>query len=244
MFDDQVTRSDPMGSLVVMLEIESISELGIIQALTHRSYCAEHPGSRSNERLEFLGDSVLGTVVGRYIYDRFDSFEEGELTKLRASVVSSHNLSKVARYIGIGELLRLGKGEEASGGREKNSILADSLEAIIGVVYLELGFEAAQRLVLDLMKDEIERQADGPGYSDFKSRLQELLARLAMKPPVYEIEWTGPDHARRFSAVVKVDEAVLGVGSGSSKKLAEQNAASDALDLLEKRIAVLPPEIM
>ncbi|TAN29701.1 MAG: ribonuclease III [Actinomycetota bacterium] len=202
------------------------------QAATHRSYCAEHPGVSSNERLEFLGDSILGLVVGKYIFQTFTSFEEGELTKLRASVVSSQNLSKVARSIGLGGILLLGRGEEASGGREKNSILSDSLEAVMGIVYLELGFAAAERLILSLIKPEIEAHALGPGHSDYKSRLQELLAQMAMKPPVYDVDWSGPDHARVFQATVRVESGVLGSGTGSSKKLAEQRAAEDALEFL------------
>ncbi len=228
----QVHHERELDRLVAKLEINEISKAGISQAVTHRSYCAEHPGVSSNERLEFLGDSILGLVVGKYIFKSFTSFEEGEMTKLRASVVSSHTLAKAARSIGLGQNLLLGRGEEASGGREKNSILSDCLEAVMGIVYLELGFAAAERVILSLIKPEIEAHAIGPGYSDFKSRLQELLAQTGMKPPVYEVEWSGPDHARVFQVVVKADGMVLGDGKGSSKKLAEQRAAEDALALL------------
>ena len=228
----QAEFEQALKDLIGRLDIGGISMAGMTQAATHRSYCAEHPGISSNERLEFLGDSILGLVVGKYIFQTFTYFEEGELTKLRASVVSSHNLSKVARSIELGTILLLGKGEEASGGREKNSILSDSLEAVMGIVYLELGFAAAESLILSLIKPEIEAHALGPGHSDYKSRLQELLAQMAMKPPVYEVEWSGPDHARVFQATVKVDNGVLGSGTGSSKKLAEQRAAEDALEFL------------
>ncbi len=221
-----------LDRLVAKLGIAEISRAGIAQAVTHRSYCAEHPGVSSNERLEFLGDSILGLVVGKYIFKTFTSFEEGEMTKLRASVVSSYTLSKCARSIGLGQMVLLGRGEEVSGGREKNSILSDSLEAVMGIVYLELGYADAERVILSLIKPEIEAHATGPGYSDFKSRLQELLAQTGMRPPVYEVDWSGPDHARVFQAVVKTDGRVLGGGRGSSKKLAEQRAAEDALGLL------------
>lgn len=216
-------------NLATNLGISGLSDVGLAQALTHRSYCAEHPGVSSNERLEFLGDSVLGAVVGKYIFDTFSTFEEGELTKLRASVVSAHNLGTVARSIDLGNYLLLGRGEEASGGRNKNSILSDALEAVLGAIYLELGFDEAERVILMLMRSQIEEFAEGPGYSDFKSRLQELLAQLAMTPPQYELEWSGPDHARVFRATVRVADVVLGTGSGSSKKLAEQEAAQNAL---------------
>lgn len=221
-----------LTALIERLGILGISRASLTQAVTHRSYCAEHSGTTSNERLEFLGDSILGLVVGKYIFMSFSSYEEGELTKLRASVVSSHTLSKVARSIGLGEFLLLGRGEEASGGRDKNSILSDSLEAVMGMVYLELGFAAAEKLVLTLLKPEIEAHALDPGLADFKSRLQELLAQVSMKPPFYEVDWSGPDHARVFRATVKVDGTIFGRGNGSSKKLAEQRAAEDALETL------------
>ncbi|NNN19214.1 MAG: ribonuclease III [Acidimicrobiaceae bacterium] len=228
----QAQSDRALADLIHRLEIDGISKSGMTQAVTHRSYCAEHPGTASNERLEFLGDSILGLVVGKYIFETFSAFEEGELTKLRAAVVSSHNLSKVARSIGLGQILLLGRGEEASGGREKNSILSDTLEAVMGIVYLELGFSASQRLILSLIMPEIEAHAHGPGYSDFKSRLQELLAQISMPPPVYDVGWSGPDHARLFEAVVSVDGRILGSGTGSSKKLSEQRAAENALDFL------------
>ncbi len=228
----QSQHEQALDRLIEKLGIAGMSRSGLTQAVTHRSYCAEHPGVSSNERLEFLGDSILGLIVGKYIFTTFSSFEEGELTKLRASVVSSQSLSKAARSIGLGEILLLGRGEEASGGRDKNSILSDSLEAVMGIVYLELGFAAAERLVLSLVKPEIEVHAHDPGLADFKSRLQELLAQMAMKPPTYEVDWSGPDHARVFEATVKADGKVLGRGTGSSKKLAEQRAAEDALEVI------------
>jgi ribonuclease-3 len=214
------------------LGLSGLTGDGLQRALTHRSYCAEHPGVESNERLEFLGDSILGAVVGKYVFDRFPSFEEGQLTKLRASVVSTENLSKVSRELGLGELLRLGRGEELSGGREKNSILADAFEAVVGEIYLEFGFSAAEQFVVKVLAPKIELNSQGPGHFDYKSRLQEYLARNSMKPPVYELNWSGPDHLRSFEAVVLSDGVVLGAGIGSSKKLAEQQAAQTALEML------------
>lgn len=214
------------------LGLSGLTEGGLERALTHRSFCSEHPGSESNERLEFLGDSILGAVVGKYVFEKFPSFEEGQLTKLRASVVSTENLSKVSRDLGLGELLRLGKGEELSGGRDKNSILADAFEAVVGEIYLELGFSAAEQFVIKVLAPKIELNSQGPGHFDYKSRLQEHLAHISMKPPVYELSWSGPDHMRSFEAEVSSDGVVLGVGIGSSKKLAEQRAAQSALEIL------------
>lgn len=220
------------SSYLNKLIVSGLSQDGIYRALTHRSYCAEHEGVESNERLEFLGDSILGAVVGIYVYENYSQFEEGQLTKLRASVVSTQKLAKVAKSIGLGEMLLLGRGEEASGGRGKNSILADAFEALVGEVYLEQGFAAAEQFILGVLETEIVENAKLPGDFDFKSRLQELLAQLSMDAPVYQLSWSGPDHSRNFEALVLSGEQHLGFGSGSSKKMAEQNAAREALQLL------------
>lgn len=223
-----------LSSYLEKLDLNGLSEDGIYRALTHRSYCAEHDGIESNERLEFLGDSILGAVVGIYVYAKFSHFEEGQLTKLRASVVSTQKLAKVAKYIGLGEILLLGRGEEASGGREKNSILADAFEALVGQIYLEVGFSAAEKFILGVLETEIAENAKLPGDFDYKSRLQELLAQLSMDPPLYELSWSGPDHSRNFEALVRSGNESLGVGNGSSKKMAEQNAARKGLRLLQE----------
>lgn len=196
----------------------------------HRSWCAEHAGHPSNERLEFLGDSVLGLVVTDHVYRTHDDLHEGDLTDIRKTVVNSVALAAVAEDLGLGEHLLLGKGEELSGGRQKPSILADALEAIIGAVYLANGMEGATRLVLGILGPRLATaQADG---ADHKSRLQELSARRFASSPRYEVEATGPDHARTFSVTVTVAGEPYGYGVGRSKKQAEQAAAREAVDAL------------
>jgi ribonuclease-3 len=194
-------------------------------ALTHRSWCAEHPGTASNERLEFLGDSVLGLAVTDHLFTSYPDVAEGQLAKVRASVVSAPTLGVVAREIDLGPVLRLGKGEEQSGGRQKQSILADGLEAVIGAVHVDGGWEVARSLVLRLLGDRIALAASGPGGEDFKTLLQEHVARRYDAVPTYVITEEGPDHGKRFFATVLVGGEELGRGMGSSKKQAEQDAA-------------------
>ena len=193
----------------------------------HRSWCAENAGHQSNERLEFLGDSVLGVVVTDFVYRTHDELHEGDLTEIRKTVVNSVTLAEVAEELGVGEHLVLGKGEELSGGRQKPSILADAMEAIIGAVYLAEGMEGATTLVLGILESRLATaRTDG---ADHKSRLQELAARLAKPAPRYSVESSGPDHARTFYVTVRVDDLVTGHGVGRSKKQAEQAAARDAV---------------
>jgi ribonuclease III len=201
----------------------------------HRSWCAEHAGWASNERLEFLGDSVLGIIVTDHLFRTYPELPEGSLAKVRASVVSAAALSEVAIELRLGDALLLGKGEDGSGGREKPSILADALEAVIGVVYIEAGPVAASTLVLHLMLDRITEAASGPGGQDYKTRLQELAARVLDAAPRYDVLDDGPDHAKRFFASVRVDGEVHGRGEGRSKKQAEQAAARDAWEKLRER---------
>ena len=201
----------------------------------HRSWCAEHAGWASNERLEFLGDSVLGIIVTDHLFRTYPDLPEGDLAKVRASVVSAAALSEVAIELRLGEALLLGKGEDSSGGREKPSILADALEAVIGVVYIEAGPLAASTLVLLLTLDRITEAASGPGGQDYKTRLQELSARLLDAAPRYEVLDDGPDHAKLFFASVRVDGELRGRGEGRSKKQAEQAAARDAWEKLRER---------
>ena len=202
-------------------------------ALTHRSWCAEHPGSSSNERLEFLGDAVLGLVVARRLYSRFGAWSEGDLAKTRASLVKSATLAEVGRFIDLGEQLRLGRGEAATGGRDKTSILGDAVEALIAAVYLDGGIDAADELVGRLLGPRLEEAADHPGPADYKTGLQELAARLGLSPPVYEVTASGPPHAPRFEAEVRTGTAT-GVGAGSTKKDAEQQAAEAAYATLAR----------
>jgi ribonuclease-3 len=188
----------------------------------------------SNERLEFLGDAVLGLVVTDHIFRTYPDLPEGELAKVRASVVSAAALAEVAVELGLGETLRLGKGEDASGGREKPSILADATEAVIGAVYLDGGWDAANDLILGLLADRISDAAAGPGGQDYKTRLQELAARTYEVLPEYEVVDDGPDHAKRFFAAVTVGDRRFGGGEGRSKKQAEQAAARLAWEALKQ----------
>lgn len=197
-------------------------------ALTHRSWCSENPGHESNERLEFLGDAVLGLVVTEFVFNRYPTMPEGQLAKTRASVVNASTLAELAASVGLGTALRLGKGEESSGGRSKSSLLADAMEAVIGAVYLDGGYDAARTVVLTLLTDRIEAAAEGPGEQDFKTQLQELAARRYDGLPVYTIRHEGPDHEKRFFATVRLDGVVKGEGEGRSKKQAEQAAAKAA----------------
>ena len=219
--------------LVAALGYEPRDESLLAQAFAHRSWCAEHPTYESNERLEFLGDSVLGFVVADHVYRAEASLDEGALTDVRKAVVNAVCLAEVAADLDLGEHLRLGKGEEQSGGREKPSILADAMEAVLGAVYLDGGLDEVRRLVLDLVGDRIAAVvAAGGGDQDHKSRLQERLATITTEPARYSFDATGPDHARHFTVTVTAGEHELGVGTGRSKKQAEQQAARAALELL------------
>jgi ribonuclease-3 len=201
----------------------------------HRSWCAENPGHPSNERLEFLGDAVLGVIVTDHVYRVYPDLDEGALTEIRKTVVNSVALAEVAEGLGIGEHLLLGKGEELSGGREKPSILADAMEAIIGATYLACGLEVATGLVLAVLGAKLATApSDG---ADHKSRLQELSAHLFSMPPRYEVEATGPDHARTFYVTATVDGVAYGKGEGRSKKQAEQAAARHAVEALVEHTA-------
>lgn len=206
----------------------------MLQALSHRSYCAEWGGRPSNERLELLGDAVLGLVVADHLYRAFPDLAEGDLARLRATVVSTEALAPVATELGVGEAVLLGKGEETSGGRAKDSILADCLEAIIAAVYLSLGLAAATRFVVGLLQDPIEVIAEGR-LGDPKNWLQELAAQLGLDSPTYTLTDRGPDHAKVFFAEVSVGGEVLGRGTGTSKKIAERAAAAAVLAVIESR---------
>ncbi|MFD9892777.1 ribonuclease III [Amycolatopsis sp. NPDC059027] len=209
-------------------------------SLTHRSYAYENGGLPPNERLEFLGDAVLGLVVTDHLYTTHPELPEGQLAKLRASVVNMHALAGVARGLGEGGLgahLLLGKGEELTGGRDKASILADGLEAVIGAVYLQHGIEVARKLVHHLFDGLLaEAPRRGAGL-DWKTSLQELTASAGFGVPEYRVEDTGPDHRKEFTATVLVGGRDYGRGTGSTKKEAEQKAAEMAWRALTDEIA-------
>ena len=197
-------------------------------AVTHRSFAYENGGLPTNERLEFLGDAVLGLVVTESLYRRYPDVAEGQLAKMRAAIVNARALADVARGLALGEHLRLGRGEEITGGRDKSSILADTLEAVIGAVYLEHGLAVAERLVRTLFDPLVEHAATLGAGLDWKTSLQELTAALDLGVPDYAVEESGPDHAKAFRAVAIIGAEQWGEGEGRSKKEAEQQAAESA----------------
>ena len=205
----------------------------LILALTHRSFAHEAGGIPTNERLEFLGDTVLGLVVTEALYRRHPDLPEGDLAKMRAATVSQRALAEIARPLHLGEYVLLGKGETSSGGADKDSILSDTLEALFGAVYLCYGLEPARTLVERLVGPTLDRAADLGAGLDWKTSLQELAAGLGLGAPHYECEGEGPDHARRFTATVLLDGQPRGVGTGAAKKHAEQEAAEAAYRALE-----------
>ncbi len=219
-------RPDP-ATLCAALGVTLSDELFTL-AVTHRSWAYEHGGVPTNERLEFLGDAVLGVVVTDALFRRHPDLPEGQLAKLRASVVNSRALAGVAEGIGLGEHLLLGRGEESTGGRAKASILADGMEALLGAVHLEHGIEVAGRVVLALF-DPLMAEALGRGAGlDWKTSLQELASAEGWAPPAYTVTESGPDHAKQFVATVSLDGEVRGEGTGASKKEAELKAAQQA----------------
>ena len=197
-------------------------------ALTHRSYAHENGGLPTNERLEFLGDSVLGIIVTEYLYRTHPEVPEGQLAKMRAATVSEPALAAVARDLGLGEFIKLGKGEALSGGRDKDSILSDTVEALIGATYLTHGLEETRTVVTRLVSRFLDSARTRGAGLDWKTSLQELAAVHQLGNPVYEVAGTGPDHQRVFTASAIVDGEVLGQGTGSSKKVAEHDAAEAA----------------
>ncbi|MGL5693356.1 MAG: ribonuclease III [Peptostreptococcaceae bacterium] len=203
----------------------------ILEALTHSSYSNENKNSNFNERLEFLGDSVLSIVVSDYLFTNEKDLPEGELTKLRASIVCEESLSEIANEIKLGEFMLLGKGEEATGGRERISILADAFEAVIAAIYLDGSIEDAKIFILSNMEDIILDARKGKIFRDYKTHLQEVLQGKGENNIWYKlIDEKGPDHNKRFIMEVGTNEDVLGIGEGKSKKEAEQFAARVALD--------------
>lgn len=224
-----------MAALQEKLGIQFDDPSLLKQALVHSSYVNEHHGSVSvsNERLEFLGDAVLGMIFAEKLYKDLPDAPEGELTKLRSHLVCRDTLSGIARAIGLGEHIYLGKGEEANDGRYKPTNLAGTLEAVIAAVFLDRGTAAARDFILALFNAELQRLASQGIAVDYKSQLQELLQAGQHETPLYHIiEASEADHARRFTAEVRVGDTVLGSGTGKSKKLAEAEAARSALEQL------------
>ncbi|MCW2905381.1 MAG: ribonuclease [Actinomycetia bacterium] len=219
---------EPDGSELLRAIDTGMSPGLLERALTHRSYAYENGGLPTNERLEFLGDAVLGLIVTDTLFRKYPDLPEGQLAKLRAAVVQMRALADVARSLRLGSYVRLGRGEEGTGGRDKSSILADTLEALIGAVYFECGLTAADRLVHRLFDPVIDRSAGLGAGLDWKTSLQELTASGFLGVPEYHVEESGPDHQKFFRASVRVGGRTYGSGSGRSKKEAEQQAAEAA----------------
>jgi ribonuclease-3 len=223
-----------------------VDEPLLLRALTHRSYAYEHGGLPNNERLEFLGDAVLGLVVTDTLYRTHPDLPEGQLAKLRASVVNMRALAEVARTIDLGSYVFLGRGEEATGGRDKASILADTMEAVIGTIHVACGTPAAAAFVHHLFDPLMTHSASLGAGLDWKTSLQELAAAASLGSPEYAVQESGPDHEKEFVASAVVGAEVLGQGTGRSKKEAEQRAAEQAwatLDGRRERVPALEPEV-
>ncbi|MFA5658823.1 MAG: ribonuclease III [Oscillospiraceae bacterium] len=205
----------------------------LYEALSHSSFANENKKQRrSNERLEFLGDSVLSIVVSDYLFLHFKHLPEGELTKIRAALVCEKSLYNFAREIDLGKYIMLGKGEEITGGRERSSILADAFEAVIAAIYLDGGLESARKHILRFIPEDISSNSS-VGFNDYKTILQEIVQQNPEeKVEYYLIDESGPDHNKAFSVQVKLNTNVIGEGAGKSKKQAEQMAAKEALELM------------
>lgn len=206
-------------------------------AMTHSSYANEHRDQhiQNNERLEFLGDSILGLVSADYVFHRYPNVPEGYLTKMRAAVVCEQTLYEVAKELGLDHLLLLGKGEENGGGRKRPSILADSVEALIGAIYLDGGLEAARTFILSFLTDKVDLAEQGGAFRDYKTALQEIVQKNRQETLTYRLSGeSGPDHDKRFTVQVLLNRNIFAEGVGHSKKEAEQMAAKAALELMGK----------
>lgn len=235
--------ASPHDALVERLGYDLADRRLLDEAMSHRSWCAEHPGHASNERLEFLGDAVLGWITADLAFRRFPMMSEGELTGIRKGVVNATALSEVAAELGLGDFVKLGKGESAAGGARKPSILSDAMEAIIGAIYVDRGPAAAYEFIERMLTVRIDRTAERLHELDFKSTLQELLASRSRPAPVYVLSESGPDHDKRFVALVTVGGETHGRGEGKSKRVAEQAAAAEATRALLAPVAPDPSEL-
>jgi ribonuclease-3 len=226
-------RATLQGKLGVTFRDPSLFDV----ALTHRSFAYENDVTETNERLEFLGDAILNLCVTDLLYKRFPDLLEGDLAKLRASLVSEPALAAIAADLGLGDAVQLGRGELLSGGPRKPSIMADALEAVLGAIYVDGGIQTIRKVVRHLFGDLVEAAAGKEIPKDSKTRLQELVTRRHGILPRYRVTGFGPDHEKRFRAEVFVNERFEGRGEGRSKKEAEQAAAADALDRLDREVS-------
>jgi len=219
--------------LAQKLGYKFVNESLLATALRHSSWTAENEGFESNERLEFLGDSVIGFVVADTMFRRYPEFDEGKLTDLRKIVVNMNALARVATQLGLGEFVLLGRGEAAGGGREKSSILANALEAVFGAIYLDSDSVRVYAIISSLLSESIDEAISALKQLDAKSQLQELSAKLGRTVPEYRVTDEGPDHAKIFFAAVYIGDEWMGAGSGRSKKVAEEQAAQQACSTLQ-----------
>lgn len=229
-------RADSLTTICCKLGIEFHNPALLEQALIHSSYANERKAgiTEHNERLEFLGDAVLDLVIGEYLFRNFPALPEGELTKARATVVCEQTLARRAKELEVGSYIKLGKGEAASGGRERISILADAFEAIIGAIYLDSGFNAVSKFILTQLESDLAMVERGDYAQDYKTLLQEIIQRNSSHKITYEVvSESGPDHNKTFEVAVGVNGDRLGMGRGKNKKEAEQNAARQALQELQ-----------
>ncbi len=226
-------RENDLDELQGLLGFAFSNRSVLAQAVTHRSAATQ--SLDSNQRLEYLGDAVLGMLVAEYLFQTFPGFDEGRLSTIRKEVVSASALAQVARRQDLGSFARLNPGEEATGGRNKEALLADLVEALVAAVFVDGGLDAARLLVLRWLHEDIRLAARDPAGSDFKSKLQEQLRRIRMPDPVYHVVETGPKHNQKFTAHALVAETRLGWGMGKSKKAAEQAAAQYSIQLLEEK---------
>ena len=219
-----------LGPIEKKIRVKFRSQKLLEEAFTHKSYAIEHGTQACNERLEFLGDSIISAVVAHWLFKRFPNVDEGRLSKMKSQIVSRTNLSEWADDLQLGEYLFLSQGEEATGGRRRESLLGNVYEALVGAIFLDQGFQTAQRFIMRHLAKK-KRIVE----SDFKSRLQEVVQKKYKMPPIYHVvAETGPDHEKRFTLEVRINKKVLGSGEGRSKKEAEQLAAKEALKSLRQ----------
>ncbi|HDH99804.1 MAG: ribonuclease III [Candidatus Latescibacterota bacterium] len=233
-------RKERLRALQTLIGYKFKDERLLVQALSHRSYAYElgRSGVDSNERLEFLGDAVLNMVVADYLYRKFEEEREGALTQMKSTMVSKRVLARMAKEIGLGEYIMLGESEEASGGRERTSILGDAYEALVGAIYLDGGMRPVRKFLKRHLLHDMHGVLSDEELKNYKSALLELAQREGWGHPVYELQGEeGPDHRKLFTVEVKVKGQVYGVGQGRSKKRAEQMAAREALKRLEEEVA-------
>ena len=224
---EQAFAAIDTAPLLASLDVD-LDEEYLRLALTHRSFANENGHLPNNERLEFLGDAVLGLSIAARLYEKYPTRPESDISKMRASIVSRFGLADIARDMGLGDFILLGKGEANSNGRDKDSILADTTEALFGAIYLQHGFETARRVILALFAEKVDAAVSTRNHMDWKTSLQELCAERKLPSPEYSATSTGPEHNQVFTAQVHVDGQLLGEGVGPNKKQAEQQAAEKA----------------